>query len=186
MKKSICLVCTVPITFECFLKEHAIELLKHYKVTVISNFNNYDFKNMPSSISTLSVPFKRKVSLINDLYSLIKLFALINKNKFELTLSISPKTGFLVSIASLVASTPKRVHWFTGQVWVTKTGIYKKFLMSLDWLIGHLSTNLLVDSFSQREFLLSKNILNRTNSNVLADGSVNGVDTKRFKTNKKK
>ena len=44
MKKSICLVCTVPITFQCFLKEHAIELLDNYKVTVISNFNNYDLK----------------------------------------------------------------------------------------------------------------------------------------------
>ena len=185
MKKNICLVCTTPITFNCFLKEHAIELFDTYNVTLISNFNNYDLKNIPKKISIFSVPFKRKISILNDFYSLVKLYHLINRNKFDLTLSISPKAGFLVSIASFISFTPKRVHWFTGQVWVNKTGLYKKFLMSLDWLIASLSTNLLIDSFSQREFLPKKKIIKRTKSDVLAEGSVNGVDIKRFKISKK-
>tara|TARA_Y100000589_G_C27196845_1_gene647243 strand:+ start:1859 stop:2989 length:1131 start_codon:yes stop_codon:yes gene_type:complete len=184
MKKSIGLICAAPITFEWFLKDHAIKLLDKYKVTLISNFNNYDLKNIPSSISVFSVPFQRKTSIINDFYSLIKLYDLIKKNKFDLTLSISPKAGLLASIASFIAFTPRRMHWFTGQVWVTKTGSYKKLLMSLDWLIGNLSTHLLVDSFSQREFLCAKKIIKRVKSEVLAEGSVNGVDTTIFKPSK--
>ena len=43
MKKSICFFCTAPITFQCFLKEHAIGLLNTYNVTLISNFENYTF-----------------------------------------------------------------------------------------------------------------------------------------------
>ena len=43
--------------------------------------------------------------------------------------------------------------------------------MSFDWLIANLSTNLLIDSFSQREFL-HKKIIKITNSDVLAEGSV--------------
>ena len=30
MKKSICFICNLPITFQCFLREHAIELLDKY------------------------------------------------------------------------------------------------------------------------------------------------------------
>lgn len=185
MKKSICFICSAPVTFQCFLKEHATELLNSHNVTLISNFDNYDIKKIPSSISTFSVPFKRKISLINDFFTLISLYYLINKNKFDVTLSISPKAGLLVSIASFISFTPIRIHWFTGQVWATKTGLYKKFLMSLDWLIANLSTNLLVDSFTQREFLYKKKIIKKIKSDVLASGSVNGVDTKRFKTSEK-
>ena len=185
MKKSICFFCTAPITFQCFLKEHAIGLLNTYNVTLISNFDDYDIRNIPSSIKVLSVPFKRKISLINDFYALIRLYFLINQNKFDLTLSISPKAGLLVSIASFLSFTPLRIHWFTGQVWANKTGLYKKFLMSLDWLIANLSTNLLVDSLTQREFLYKKKIIKKINSDVLAYGSVNGVDTKRFIASKK-
>lgn len=185
MKKSICFFCTAPITFQCFLKEHAIGLLNTYNVTLISNFENYEIKNIPGSIKVYSVPFKRKISLINDLYTLTKLHYLINKKKFDLTLSISPKAGLLVSIASFMSFTPIRIHWFTGQVWANKTGLYKKFLMSLDWLIANLSTNLLVDSITQREFLYKKKIIKKNNADVLAYGSVSGVDTKRFVASKK-
>lgn len=185
MKKSICFICTSPVTFECFLKGHATELNKSHNVSLISNFDNYDIKNIPSSISLFSVPFKRKISLKNDFYTLTRLYYLFNKNKFDVTLSISPKAGLLVSIASFFSFTPIRIHWFTGQVWATKTGLYKKFLMSLDWLIANLSTNLLVDSFTQREFLYQKKIIKKVKSDVLGSGSVNGVDTKRFKTSEK-
>tara|TARA_B100000242_G_scaffold207827_1_gene150885 strand:- start:836 stop:1975 length:1140 start_codon:yes stop_codon:yes gene_type:complete len=185
MKKSICFFCTAPITFQCFLKEHAIGLLNTYNVTLISNFENYEIRNIPSSIKVHSVPFKRKISLINDLYTLTKLYYLINKKKFDLTLSISPKAGLLVSIASFMSFTPVRIHWFTGQVWANKTGPYKKFLMFLDWLIANLSTNLLVDSLTQREFLYKKKIIKKINADVLAYGSVSGVDTKRFVASKK-
>lgn len=185
MKKSICFICNTPQGFEAFLKGHAIELLYNYKVTVISNFNNYNLKNIPKSIYIISLPFKRKISLSYDLFSLLKLYYVISKNNFDVTLSISPKSGLLTSIASFIAFTPRRIHWFTGQVWVHKTGFYKKLLMFLDWLIAKLSTNLLVDSYSQKEFLYKKNIINRAKSYVLADGSVCGVDLNRFKPNER-
>ena len=77
-----------------------------------------------------------------------------------------------------------RVHSFTGQVWVSKTGLKQTFLKSLDKLLGLLTTHNIVDSQSQRDFLIQQKILTYEKSIVFGLGSVSGVDLKRFKANK--
>ena len=80
----------------------------------------------------------------------------------------------------------KNIHIFTGQVWVTKTGIQRIILKYFDWLIAKLSNFLLADSFSQKEFLINNKITNSSKINVLGNGSISGVNTNLFIPNQDK
>ena len=86
----------------------------------------------------------------------------------------------MASLASSVSFIPVRIHVFTGQVWLTKSGLRRFILKGLDRLIYSLSTKVLIDSTSQRDFLLKNNIVKEKKSLVLGSGSFCGVDTLRF------
>jgi glycosyltransferase involved in cell wall biosynthesis len=94
--------------------------------------------------------------------------------------SITPKAGLLAMVASRVGGVPVRVHTFTGQVWATRSGLFRRVLRSLDRVTARCATFLLVDSHSQREFLLKEQVVDAGRSAVLLGGSVSGVDIRRF------
>src|SRR6185295_12938711 len=70
---------------------------------------------------------------------------------------------------------------FTGQVWVTKRGVARFGLKCLDKLLSALATNVLIDSPSQRSFLIEQGVVTPAKSRVLAHGSISGVDVERFR-----
>jgi glycosyltransferase involved in cell wall biosynthesis len=92
----------------------------------------------------------------------------------------------MVALISFILRTPNRIHWFTGQVWVSKKGLAKVFLKFIDKLIFFLSHNVLVDSISQRNFLIEEKVVSSKKSFVLHNGSVGGVNIKKFRFNKQK
>jgi len=80
----------------------------------------------------------------------------------------------------LLAQVPIRIHTFTGQVWVTKYGMQRMLLKFFDKLIGGLSTCVLADSPSQRDFLVNEKVLQPGKAKVVGAGSICGVDPLRF------
>jgi glycosyltransferase involved in cell wall biosynthesis len=141
--------------------------------------------SISSKVKIVHLPIERDIKLVADLKSLLLLTLIFYKNKFSLVHSVSPKAGLLASIASWVTFTPNRLHTFTGQVWLNKKGVSRWFLKSLDKVISLINTNILVDSYSQQNFLIKENILSRGSSFVLGNGSIGGVDINRFKPSKK-
>jgi glycosyltransferase involved in cell wall biosynthesis len=73
------------------------------------------------------------------------------------------------------------VHCFTGQVWATRRGGSRGFLKCLDRLLSACATRLLADSPSQRRFLIKEGIVAEEKVEVLAHGSMAGVDAHRFR-----
>ena len=127
------------------------------------------------------MPIERNINLFADLRALLKLILIFYKNGFFLVHSVSPKAGLLTSIAAWIVRIPNRLHTFTGQVWMTKKGVNRHFLKLIDKIIIMLNTLILVDSFSQQNFLISEGILSEGVSIVLGKGSISGVDINRFK-----
>jgi len=78
---------------------------------------------------------------------------------------------------------PVRVHTFTGQVWQIKRGVFKFILMLIDKIIYLCSSKVLVDSPSQRNYLITNSIVKEKDSVVLGEGSLCGVDVERFSPN---
>jgi glycosyltransferase involved in cell wall biosynthesis len=80
-----------------------------------------------------------------------------------------------------LARVPIRVHTFTGQVWVTRQGPMRWVLKAADQCIAAFATDILVDSPSQRRFLIQEGVVSAQGSAVLGEGSICGVDTQRFR-----
>jgi glycosyltransferase involved in cell wall biosynthesis len=181
--KRICFVVSSPTTADVFLKHHINYLSKYYEIDLVANFN-IDRKGYEEQINRFNIPIYRKINLINDFVALMSLIKLFKRNKYVSVHSITPKAGLLAMISSFVTRVPHRIHWFTGQVWVTKKGINKRLLIFADKLINFFSTSNLVDSQSQLEFLTKNKIIGK-GSKVIANGSICGVDTNRFFFNNK-
>ena len=64
-------------------------------------------------------------------------------------------------IAGFVCRVKFRLHYFTGQVWVTRKGFQRIFLRNIDRLMGFLATHLLTDSNSQKKFLEDEKIIKK-------------------------
>jgi glycosyltransferase involved in cell wall biosynthesis len=86
-------------------------------------------------------------------------------------------------VAAWFVCVPIRIHTFTGQVWVTRKGIMKLLLKLMDRITATLATLVIVDSSSQRDFLIDNRIVSEGKSHVLGDGSISGVDVDRFSHN---
>lgn len=185
-RKSICFVATVEFAVSAFLLSHLKELSKHYDLTVIVNLKNPNFLiDKKLDIKLVNINFSRKINIISDLLSLVQLAYLFLIKKYDAVHSITPKAGLLAMIASFLTFTPVRVHCFTGQVWSTKSGLSRLFLKLIDKIIGNLSTQNIVDSKSQYDFLVKENVLNKDKALVFGSGSVSGVDLLKFKPNTK-
>jgi glycosyltransferase involved in cell wall biosynthesis len=172
-------------TGRVFLSHQIRELSKVYDVTFVANLQEQEDLNewLPESVKVVNIPIQRKIHLLHDIKALLLLLSFFYKSRFLLVHSVSPKAGLLTMIASWIVRIPFRVHTFTGQVWATKKGIWRWVLKYLDRLISTLATTILVDSHSQRNFLLENRVITKCGSFVLGEGSISGIDIARFKSN---
>ena len=171
------------MTARVFLAHQINSLCEIYNVSIITNMRGKSnfLDNISDKVDIIDIPIKRNINLFSDFYVLFLLIILLRKNKFSLVHSVSPKAGLLTAISAWFVRIPNRLHTFTGQVWATKKGIIRWILKSLDKLIVTLNTKILVDSFSQKDFLIKENIFNTDDALVLGNGSLSGVDLQRFK-----
>lgn len=184
-KSKIVLIANTANFFNSFMLDHVSKLSQKYNVFICCNDVNKLKKLIPSNVSLVRVNFKRGVKLFDDFNSFLITLFFFFKERPDLSISFTPKVGFMVAIASFLTNTPNRLHWFTGQIWVNKKGLIKIFYKLIDKLIFSLSHNVLVDGVSQRKFLIKNKIVTINKAFVLHKGSVGGVNTIKFKFNKK-
>jgi glycosyltransferase involved in cell wall biosynthesis len=180
-KPRVCFVVATEITVTAFLLDQIRTAAKTHDVCVALNTRNNAFL-APYEINVEVVPvaIERKIKPLADLAALFALYRLFCARRFDLIHSVSPKAGLLAMLAGFLAGVPRRLHVFTGQVWVTRRGLSRFFLKSLDRLLAALATHLLADSPSQRDFLVAEGVVTATKCTVLGKGSISGVNTARF------
>lgn len=184
LQPRLCIVAAVPITFAAFMAPHVQTLSRKWHVTLVADADALEMAALCGpNVSFERVRISRHISFVRDIAALVALWRLFRRHRFDLVQSITPKAGLLAMMASRLAGVPIRVHWFTGQVWVTRKGAMRWLLKSLDCLLAVSATHLLADSQSQRTFLIEEGVVRGHEVNVLAHGSVNGVDLARFRPN---
>jgi glycosyltransferase involved in cell wall biosynthesis len=182
--KKICFISTIPQAANFHLVNHFVRLSQKYEVSFVASTTDTQYlRKIGVDVEVLNGRIERDISPVKDLRALFCLFRLFRKNRFDAIHSLAPKAGFLSMLAGIIARIPVRIHIFTGQVWVTKTGFMRFFLKAMDKLTAFMATHNLGESFSQREFLLQNKIVSDSKSKVLAEGSVCGVDTSKFSPN---
>lgn len=180
--KKICIVSTVELPIRFFMIPHLRALQDRYDLTVAVDTSNPQFlMEYGISARVIPVPIRRNISLLEDLRALARLTALFREERFHVVHSIAPKAGLLTMVAGILARVPRRLHWFTGQVWANSTGLKRLLLKNIDRLTAACATHLLADSHSQRDFLIVERVAPPEKLTVLANGSVKGVDLARFR-----
>lgn len=172
------------MTVNAFLQQPIRLLNSCYDIYVAADFDNEtSLHGLEGLVNILPVGIKRQISSWYDLLALWQLIRLFHKHRFDIVHSVTPKAGLLAMMASAITGIGIRIHTFTGQVWATKTGLARAMLKSFDKFIACLSTNILIDSPSQRTFLIKEGVVKALKSDVLLEGSISGVDLQRFKPN---
>jgi len=138
-------------------------------------------RSLGSDGPSYTIPIARPMRPLQDLKALAALIRLMRRERFDAVHSVTPKAGLLAMVAGRIAGIPIRTHSFTGQVWVTRTGFKRGLLKGVDRLLHQLTSFSLVDSPSQRDFLIAEGVIAPARSAVLADGSISGVDLGRFR-----
>ncbi len=165
-----------------FLLPHLRILSSIAHLKVLANTQNTDLLSpWGLNIKLTPIGIERAMRPWLDFWALWSMYQLFKSSKPDAVHTITPKAGLLGMIAAWMAGVPVRVHSFTGQVWVTKSGLMRYILMAADFLISYFATDILVDSPSQRQFLIDHGIIKSGKSEVLGQGSICGVDTHRFK-----
>ncbi len=183
-RKKICIVATVPVVLNVFMRAHILSLSKKYDVSLITSGTTHDVgKLLSPAVNFVCLNIERRIAIGKDLHALILLSRHLRSVKYDCVFSLMPKSGLIGMLAGFIARTPVRLHIFTGQVWVTQSGLYRLFLLSLDKLLALCATHLLADSESQKHFLEANRVATEGKIKVLGNGSISGVDTIRFSEN---
>lgn len=182
--RRIAVVVSSPMTAMVFLRDQIRALSEKYEVTVFANMrDSQELAGLWSGVRFQPVPIERAIAPMKDLAALWRMVWLLRRGRFDLVHSVTPKAGLMAMVGGFLARVPHRVHTFTGQVWATRRGLSHFVLKCADRLIAMAATRVLIDSPSQMDFLLAEGMVSPGKSTVLGEGSIGGVDLRRFRPN---
>lgn len=184
MSRNIIFVTSHPMSVVAFMLPHIRALKAVATVQVLANTSDSTLLQQQGvDVPIESVQVLRPIAPLADTKALWDLYWRFKRIRPLAVHTITPKAGLLGIAAAWLARVPVRVHSFTGQVWVTRTGPMRWFLKAADRCIAAMATDALVDSPSQRDFLIQEGVLTAAGSAVLGSGSICGVNTQRFCSN---
>lgn len=179
--QQLCVVLTSPFVLNAFLLQHLSALADYYRVTVcINTLEGLVSTSLDPRVEVLHIGIARKIRPWNDAKALWQLIRLIKLRRFDAVHSLTPKGGLLGMLAAWLCRVPVRTHIFTGQVWATRRGLFRRLLRSMDQLVAIFATDVWADSQSQAQFLMDEGVCQASRLVVPGDGSLSGVNVHRF------
>ena len=171
---------TIPASLENLLKGQLKMLSKYYNVLAVSSPGD-DMETIEEreGVRTIAIPMERRISLIKDFISLIRLIVLFAKERPDMVHSITPKAGLLSMLAAWITRVPVRMHTFTGLVFPTATGKMQKLLIAMDRLTCFCATHIIPEGEGVKRDLVNYNITSKP-LHIIANGNVNGIDLEYF------
>ncbi len=184
MKPKVCLVMSDAITLRAFLLDQVSRMAAIFDLTIVTRTGGEtEVAGLGISAKVVHFRIERPISLWQDLVALLELYLFFRHEKFELVQTYTPKAGLLGMLAAWLANIPNRSHWFLGQVWATKSGMFRAILKAADKVTSYCATSILVDSHSQHEFVIREGISSPPKSWVPLNGSICGVDSEKWAPN---
>ncbi len=180
----IFIIASTSMTINLFLKDHILNLLENNKCYLVSkDIHKIDFKH--KNLYLKNINFSRKINFFNDIKCFFQFLIYSIKLKPNLYLSITPKAGWITSLVNTVTFSNKHIHFFTGQHWTNYNYLKKFFFRLIDQYILLKCITCLVDGISQINYLKSQLWICKDKLVVLKNGSIKGIDQKKFYETKK-
>ena len=169
-------VSTVSISLDLLLRGQLRSLDQKFDVTAISTFDDILLKvSEREGVKVYGVFMKRNISLLIDIYSLFKLWVYFLIKRPLIVHSITPKAGLLTMLAGKLACVPIRMHTFTGLIFPSKVGVFKKLLIFTDKILCWASTNVYAEGKGVKSDL-EKYEITKKEINIIGNGGINGID----------
>ena len=182
MKKLI-IITTVPMSLATLVKGQAKYLSSYFDVKLVTSFSEKNQEiSKAEGVELKSIDMTRQITIIKDLKALIELYKYFKNQKPDIVYTFTPKAGLLGMMASFLSRVPVRIHNVVGMPLMEATG--KKFILLkfIERLTYFFSTNLFCNSFGLKKFINEN--LTKKDVKVIAQGSINGVDTEFFRNTK--
>lgn len=180
MKKKLIRISTIPGSLETLLKGQLKMLSEHYEVVAVSSpGEKMKVLEEREGIRAVAIPMERRISLVKDIISLLRLIILFAKERPDMIHSITPKAGLLSMLAGWITRVPIRMHTFTGLVFPTATGKMRKLLIVTDRLTCFCATHINPEGEGVKRDLINYKITTKP-LHIIANGNVNGIDLEHF------
>lgn len=175
-------IAAAPISLDVLLRGQLKFFNNYYEVIAVASPNEIIHRKISEreGVRTVELKIERKISLLEDLKSLIKLYFLFRREKPDIVHSLTPKAGLLSMVAAKAANVPVRIHTFTGLIFPWRKRAVSMLLKTMDRLTCMAATNVIPEGQGIRKELITHSITNKLSA-VLANGNINGVDLEYFK-----
>ena len=110
-QKKICFVVTLPVTFKAFVCPQAEVLVQNgWDVTFVCAEDPFFSADIPKGVRYIPVRMKRGIDFFTVLGSILSLFRLFKREKFDIVQFSTPNAAFYASTASMLARVPVRIY----------------------------------------------------------------------------
>lgn len=180
MKKLI-RITTVPISLKILLRGQLSFMSEYFEVVGVSSPGK-EIKEVEDSeqIRVVPISMSRKITPIQDLKSLWKIYWLLKKEKPDIVHTHTPKAGTIGMMAARLANIPIRLHTVAGLPLMEATGTKRKILDWVEKITYSYATKIYPNSKGLHDFIVSQKFTATSKLKIIGSGSSNGVDTSFF------
>lgn len=125
-------------------------------------------------------PMRREIHLLDDALSYLRLLRIIRKLRPEMTVTLGPKAGLVGGLAAATCQVACRIQTKWGIRLETTKGLLRLVLTLADKIASACAHLVLCDSESGRSRAIELGLAPAGKVKVVASGSANGIDTRRF------
>lgn len=180
-KKKLIRITTVPLSLDKLLEGQLRFMNELYEVIAVSSEKEYLEKiGKKENVSTFHIEMTRKITPIQDVISVVKMYFFFKKNKPFIVHTHTPKAGIVGMLAAKLAGVPHRLHTVAGLPLLEATGIKRKVLDFVEKVTYSNATKVYPNSNALREIIQQNNYCKASKLKVIGNGSSNGIDTTYF------
>ncbi|MBQ4819557.1 glycosyltransferase family 4 protein [Aquimarina sp. MMG016] len=175
-------VTTVPRSLGGLLQGQLKFMSQHYQVIGVSSTGEGRLEEVgkKEGIEVIPIEMTRKITPVQDLKAVYKLYKLFKKEKPDIVHSHTPKAGTLSMMAAKLAGVPHRLHTIAGLPLLVAKGSKRKLLDAVEKLTYGCATMIYPNSFGLNDIIIQNKYTKPSKLKVLANGSSNGIDTSFF------
>lgn len=174
-KKKIVIITTVPFSL-IFFKGQIQILKKSFDVILVSSPGEMlDKICLEESVKGYGIEMKRNISIFNDLKSLNNLIRLFKKIQPDIIHCNTLKAGFLGTLAGSITQIETIIYYLHGTRYDCLSGIKRRLVIRVIKLSCSFATDIFAVSFGVKN-TLQKDHITKKNINIIANGSINGID----------
>jgi glycosyltransferase involved in cell wall biosynthesis len=174
-------ITTVPVSLKILLAGQLVFMQdKGFEVLTVSAGGNEKESLTSAGIPHKVVSMTRKITPLQDLFSLFRLIGIMLKFQPDIVHTHTPKAGLLGMSAAWLCRVPVRMHTVAGLPLTEATGFKQKMLFVTESLTYWCASKVLPNSVGLRKFIKDHFNVDKKMT-IIGAGSSNGIDSEFFR-----